>query len=153
MHAFGRGEGFVQSSITFRPRQYPRLTTAAVSGGAFAYLRLRDATNGPYSTSARGRMLTGSHWRLKTQRPSLPVRRPPYDAVCSSLFATAALFEAIRQGRRFSTWPAALLLLIQPRRREAADRVQGDRGKARVTERAMLPPPIRRCSENTPAVN
>jgi hypothetical protein len=40
-----------------------------------------------------------------------------------------------------------------PRRREAADRAQGDRGKARVTERAMLPPPIRRCSENTPAVN
>jgi hypothetical protein len=122
MHAFGRGQGFVQSSITFRPRQYPRLTTAAVSGGAFAYLRLRDATNGPYSTSARGRMLTGSHWRLKTQRPSLPVRQPPYDAVCSSLFATAALFEAIRQGRRFSTWPAALLLLIQPRRREASGR-------------------------------
>jgi hypothetical protein len=243
MHAFGRGQGFVQSSITFRPRQYPRLTTAAVSGGAFAYLRLRDATNGPYSTSARGRMLTGSHWWLKTQRPSLP-RQPPKDAVCSSLFATAALFEAIRQGRRFSTWPAALLLLIQPRRRravtlrpsgclalnksiaqarrimgrgthanyvalsdrdlprlqtandaiaasgrfrrygpvrldvclqkmwgdhhphnqnrevkssprrrEAADRAQGDRGKARVTERAMLPPPIRRCSENTPAVN
>jgi hypothetical protein len=81
-----------------------RRTTAAGSGGAFPYLRLRAATNGPYSTSARRRMLTGSHWRLKTvtQRPSLPVRRIMRCRLLSSLFATAALFEATRQSRRLS---------------------------------------------------
>jgi len=36
-------------------------------------------------------MLTGSHWRLKTQRPSLPVRQPPYDAVCFLLVCNGGI--------------------------------------------------------------
>ena len=51
--------------------------------------------------TARGRMLPRSHWRLKTvaQRPSLPVRQPPYDAD----FSLLASFEALRQSRWLRT--------------------------------------------------
>src|SRR3974390_294754 len=43
--------------------------------------------------TARGRMLPKSHWRLKTvaQRPSLPVRQPPYDADFFSLFSNGGI--------------------------------------------------------------
>jgi hypothetical protein len=43
--------------------------------------------------TARGRTLAWSHWRLKTvaQRPSLPVRQPPYDADFSSLFSNGGI--------------------------------------------------------------
>jgi hypothetical protein len=45
------------------------------------------------SATARGRMLPQSHWRLKTvaQRPSLPVRQPPYDADFFSLFSNGGI--------------------------------------------------------------
>ena len=45
------------------------------------------------SATARGRMLPQSHWRLKTaaQRPSLPVRQPPYDADFFSWFSNGGI--------------------------------------------------------------
>jgi len=45
------------------------------------------------SATARRRMLRQSHWRLKTvaQRPSLPVRQPPYDAGFFSLVSNGGI--------------------------------------------------------------
>jgi hypothetical protein len=63
--------GFDTQTCTWRKAELPVPSWSAAL--------LRRPRSRPSKATARGRMLSWSHWRVKavTQRPSLPVRQPP----------------------------------------------------------------------------
>src|SRR5215467_1900945 len=88
--------------------------------------------------TARGRMLPRSHWRLKTvaQRPSLPVRQPPYDADFSSLFSNGGIVRGT-EAKPLAPYRRRLCCAGASRARLAsllllpAERISGDRDDRR----------------------
>jgi hypothetical protein len=102
MHAFGRGEGFAQSSITFRPCQCPQRTTAAGSGGRRFHVEQMDLRAGALSVSFAGRTGTSQSQQSWDEREAdrvllhCPVRHP------GECRPPNGIGPGQRQSRRFS---------------------------------------------------